>query len=72
MAALGDKGRCCKRCQYGFPAAGQTFNRGASIPDRLVEHGNPKQQRVELGIDADGIVRAVRSLVSGASERDGR
>jgi 1-deoxy-D-xylulose-5-phosphate synthase len=33
------------------------------IPDRLVEHGTPKQLYEEIGIDAKGIVKKVRELV---------
>ena len=34
------------------------------IPDRLVEHGTPKQLYDEIGIDANGIVVAIREMVS--------
>lgn len=34
------------------------------IPDRLVEHGTPKQLYEEIGIDAGGIVKAVRESLS--------
>ncbi len=33
------------------------------IPDRLVEHGTPKQLYQEIGIDADSIAAAVRKMV---------
>jgi 1-deoxy-D-xylulose-5-phosphate synthase len=33
------------------------------IPDRLVEHGTPKQLYEEIGIDAAGIARTVRTLM---------
>ena len=33
------------------------------IPDRLVEHGSPKQLYNEIGIDANGIAEAVRDMV---------
>jgi 1-deoxy-D-xylulose-5-phosphate synthase len=33
------------------------------IPDRLVEHGSPKQLYDEIGIDANGIAEAVREMV---------
>ena len=33
------------------------------IPDRLVEHGTPKQLYAEIGIDANGIANMLRSLV---------
>lgn len=34
------------------------------IPDRLVEHGAPKQLYDEIGIDANGISNAIRAMVS--------
>lgn len=34
------------------------------IPDRLVEHGTPKQLYQEIGIDANGIAAAVREMVN--------
>ena len=34
------------------------------IPDRLVEHGSPKQLYDEIGIDANGIARAIRAMAS--------
>ncbi len=34
------------------------------IPDRLVEHGTPKQLYEEIGIDAGGIAKAVRESLS--------
>ncbi len=34
------------------------------IPDRLVEHGTPKQLYDEIGIDANGIAAAVREMAS--------
>lgn len=34
------------------------------IPDRLVEHGTPKQLYAEIGLDAIGIANQVRSLMS--------
>lgn len=33
------------------------------IPDKLVEHGTPKQLYEEIGIDANGIAEAVRDMV---------
>jgi 1-deoxy-D-xylulose-5-phosphate synthase len=33
------------------------------IPDRLVEHGTPKQLYDEIGIDANGIAAAIREMV---------
>jgi 1-deoxy-D-xylulose-5-phosphate synthase len=32
------------------------------IPDRLVEHGSPKQLYAEIGMDAEGIASAIRDL----------
>ncbi|HQW84196.1 MAG TPA: transketolase C-terminal domain-containing protein, partial [Ferruginibacter sp.] len=32
------------------------------IPDRLVEHGTPKQLYEEIGIDANGIANILRAL----------
>ena len=34
------------------------------IPDRLVEHGTPKQLYDEIGMDANGIAEAIREMVS--------
>jgi 1-deoxy-D-xylulose-5-phosphate synthase len=34
------------------------------IPDRLVEHGSPKQLYDEIGIDANGIAEALREMSS--------
>ncbi len=34
-----------------------------AVPDRLVEHGNPARQLSALGLDTQGIARAVRELV---------
>jgi 1-deoxy-D-xylulose-5-phosphate synthase len=34
-----------------------------AIPDRIVEHGDPDAIRAEMGLDAAGIARAVRSLL---------
>jgi 1-deoxy-D-xylulose-5-phosphate synthase len=34
------------------------------IPDRLVEHGDPKEIRREIDLDREGIVKAVRSLLA--------
>jgi 1-deoxy-D-xylulose-5-phosphate synthase len=34
------------------------------IPDRLVEHGSPKQLYDEIGIDANGIAAAIREMVN--------
>jgi 1-deoxy-D-xylulose-5-phosphate synthase len=35
-----------------------------SVPDALVEHGDPRKQRAEFGLDAAGIARALRALVA--------
>ena len=32
------------------------------IPDRLVEHGDPDQQRAQMGLDREGIARAAREV----------
>ncbi len=34
------------------------------IPDRLVEHGTPKQLYDEIGLDANGIAAAIRQMVT--------
>jgi len=34
------------------------------IPDRLVEHGTPKQLYDEIGIDANGIAKTVRAMMN--------
>lgn len=34
------------------------------IPDRLVEHGTPKQLYDEIGLDANGIATAIREMVN--------
>ncbi len=34
------------------------------IPDRLVEHGTPKQLYEEIGLDANGIAETVRSIMN--------
>ena len=33
------------------------------IPDRLVEHGTPKQLYSEIGLDANGIANMLREMV---------
>jgi 1-deoxy-D-xylulose-5-phosphate synthase len=33
------------------------------IPDRLVEHGTPKELYREIGLDAEGIATKIRSLM---------
>ena len=35
-----------------------------AVPDRLVEHGNPDKQRAALGLDAEGIARALREMAT--------
>ena len=42
------------------------------VPDRLIEHGDPKAIRAELGIDAPGIAAAVRDLVRSGSGQSPR
>ncbi len=44
--------------EHGYQAAVQMLG----IPDRLVEHGTPKQLYDEIGIDANGIMNAIRSM----------
>jgi 1-deoxy-D-xylulose-5-phosphate synthase len=39
--------------------------RSLGVPDALIEHGNPDQWLVELGLDAAGIERAARELLGG-------
>ena len=34
------------------------------IPDRLVEHGTPKQLYDEIGLDANGIAKQVRAMMN--------
>ena len=36
-----------------------------AIPDRLIEHGDPKELRRELGLDCEGIIGAVTALLDG-------
>jgi 1-deoxy-D-xylulose-5-phosphate synthase len=33
------------------------------IPDRLVEHGSPKQLYEEIGLDANGIAATIREMI---------
>jgi len=33
-----------------------------AVPDGIVEHGNPDEQKQRMGLDAEGIARAVREL----------
>ncbi|MEE8474882.1 MAG: 1-deoxy-D-xylulose-5-phosphate synthase [Myxococcota bacterium] len=39
-------------------------SRCLGIPDRVIEHGSPTAIRSQLGLDSDGITRAVESLLS--------
>jgi len=39
------------------------------IPDRLVEHGTPRQLYEEIGIDASGIAKAVRESLSSVNTK---
>jgi 1-deoxy-D-xylulose-5-phosphate synthase len=39
------------------------------VPDALVEHGDPKQQRAAFRLDAAGIAAALRGLVAGRGPR---
>ena len=41
-----------------------------AIPDRLVEHGDPGGIRRQLGLDAEGIARALRELVGAPAVAD--
>jgi 1-deoxy-D-xylulose-5-phosphate synthase len=45
--------------EYGYKAEVKILG----IPDRLVEHGTPKQLYDEIGIDANGIVNVIREMV---------
>ena len=45
--------------EYGYKADVKIMG----IPDRLVEHGTPKQLYDEIGIDANGIANMLRSFV---------
>lgn len=46
--------------QHGYKAEVKLLG----IPDRLVEHGTPKQLYDEIGIDANGIATALRAMVN--------
>lgn len=46
--------------QHGYKADVKIMG----IPDRLVEHGSPKQLYDEIGIDANGIAKAIREMAS--------
>ena len=37
------------------------------IPDRIVEHGTPKQLYEEIGIDVNGIANTIREMVTVSS-----
>ena len=41
-----------------------TPTRCLGIPDRLIEHGDPKQIRRAINLDREGITEAVRSLLA--------
>ena len=41
-----------------------TPTRCLGIPDRLVEHGDPKQIRREIDLDREGIAKAVKFLLA--------
>ena len=38
-----------------------------AVPDRLIEHGDPKALRASLGLDTAGIERAVLELLNGVN-----
>lgn len=42
--------------------SGKVKTRIAGIPDRFIEHGQPKLLLKDIGLDAEGIARAVRAL----------
>ena len=42
------------------------------LPDQFVEHGDPQQLLADCGLDAAGIVRAVRARLEKAGRRPGR
>ncbi|MCI6084374.1 1-deoxy-D-xylulose-5-phosphate synthase, partial [bacterium] len=44
--------------------AGKTVKR-LGVPDRFIEHASQAQQRHELGLDVEGIYRAVEELAGG-------
>lgn len=46
--------------EYGYKADVRIMG----IPDRLVEHGTPKQLYDEIGIDANGIAHAITEMAS--------
>jgi 1-deoxy-D-xylulose-5-phosphate synthase len=46
--------------EHGYKASVKIMG----IPDRLVEHGTPKQLYDEIGIDANGIAEALREMVT--------
>jgi 1-deoxy-D-xylulose-5-phosphate synthase len=41
------------------------------LPDQFVEHGDPQQLLSDCGLDAGGIVRAVRKRLDNAGRRPG-
>jgi 1-deoxy-D-xylulose-5-phosphate synthase len=42
------------------------------LPDKFVEHGDPQLLLAECGLDAAGIVRAVRERLDNAGRRPGK
>ena len=38
------------------------------IPDKIIEHGSPKQLQHEAGYDADAIYQAAKSLLTGGGK----
>jgi 1-deoxy-D-xylulose-5-phosphate synthase len=50
-------------------AGAPTPTRCLAVPDRVIEHGNPGEISASLGLDADGIERAVRELLGAARDR---
>ena len=49
---------------HGYKAAIKILG----IPDRLVEHGTPKQLYAEVGLDANGIAESVRKMIGVKAE----
>jgi deoxyxylulose-5-phosphate synthase len=45
-------------------------SRCLAVPDRVIEHGDPEKIRQALGLDAEGIARAVRDLVKRSAAED--
>ncbi len=46
--------------QYGYTAQVKIMG----IPDKLIEHGTPKELYAEIGLDANGILKAIQQLSS--------